>query len=421
MEIQWRAGVGAYQQPHARLPQLPQLRAHRTHAAHAQAAAEVAETPRVLDGAPHVRPQVGRRQGTRPPVVAPVRPLDGQTLHHRLDHRRHHPGLPVHQALDDVGVDGGAVAGGQVQVLDAVLARPDPHQQIVAVAHVPGDPQPAPAGLRRDGAQLRFREPGVDLEDPRSLCDGGARRAAGLLHGANVHGMGAAVVALDLPVRPVRDPAHAGDDARPRNPAAFDASLRGGEGVGIARQIHRGGDAAQQELAGGDGHDVGIVRAVRAVPVLIVGVAEDVQVHVDVDQPRHDGHPAGVDDLGAVGRRQRLPAAGRDDAVVVDQDDAAGQGRSPVAVDEQAADDGQGGGFGLRIPLAVERLRRRRRRAGQDRDEGREEGVTPGASGWDHTRPPESHRLNLAAGVRRRPVVTKAVGTQGTRPGSRVR
>ena len=80
-------------------------------------------------------------------------------------------------------------------------------------------------------------------------------------------------------------------------------------------------------------------------------------MHVDVDQPRHDGHPGGVEDFGAIGNRERLPAAGRHDAVAVDQDDAARQGRPFVPVDEQTADDGQRGALGLRVALAVERLR----------------------------------------------------------------
>ena len=61
-----------------------------------------------------------------------------------------------------------------------------------------------------------------------------------------------------------------------------------------------------------------VVRAMRAVPVLVVRVAEDVQVHVDVDEPGHDGHPGGVDDLCTVGDCQRFPATRRDDAVAVD-------------------------------------------------------------------------------------------------------
>ena len=340
----------------------------------------------------------GRRQGARPRVVAPVRPLDGQTLHHRLDHRRDDPGLPIHQTLDDVRMDGGAVAGGQVEVLDAVLARPDPHQQIVAVADVPGDPQPAPVRLRRNRPQLRLAEPGMDLDDPGALVDGGARRRAGLLDGADVDGVGAAVVALHLLVRPVGDPAHARDHAGARDLAAIDAPLRGDESVRVAREVDRRGHPAHDELAGGDRHHVRVVRPMGAVPVLVVRVSEDVQMHVDVDQSRQDGHPGGVDDLRAVGHGERLPTAGSHDAIAVDEDDPAGQGRPLVPVDQQPADDGQGGAFRLRIPFAVERLGQDRRRADEGQDDRREDIRAPGAPCCNHARPPQFHRRNLAGG-----------------------
>ena len=61
-----------------------------------------------------------------------------------------------------------------------------------AVAYVPGDPQAVPVRLGRDRPQLRFGEPRVYLDDPGPLGDGGAGCGAGLLHGADVDGVGIA-------------------------------------------------------------------------------------------------------------------------------------------------------------------------------------------------------------------------------------
>ena len=186
--------------------------------------------------------------------------------------------------------------------------------------------------------------------------------------------------------------------------------------------------AAHQELTGGHRHHLRVVRPMRAVPVLVVGVSEDVQVHVDVDQSRHDGHPGGIDDLGALGHVERRPGCRRPRCGCRPPGRSRRAGAVPSCPSmSRPPTMARVARFGLRIPLAVEHLRRRRRlrRRGSRTSaarrllhQGRRVGIMRdlrnlivGISAL------ESRRREFIAGR----VSRTAVGTRGTRWGSRAR
>ncbi len=108
-----------------------------------------------------------------------------------------------------------------------------------------------------------------------------------------------------------------------------------------------GGDPAHQQLLGRDGHDLVAEAAhVGRVPVLVVGVAQDHQVHVHVHEPGKDAHACGVHH-GRAGRDRDLRArADGHDALAGDENHAVVDGRPLVAVDDLAADESQGGFLG---------------------------------------------------------------------------
>ena len=176
------------------------------------------------------------------------------------------------------------------------------------------------------------------------------------------------MVALHLFVRPVRNPTETRHHAGAGNLAARDALLSGDEGFRLARQVRHGGYPAHEELPRRGLHDFRIAGAVGAVPVLVVRVAENIHVHVHVDESRHDGHSGGVEEPGAVGDLERIPASDGNDAITVHENDRSGQWRSLVSVDQHATHDGERRALRLRILFAVEWLRRRYCGAGERRE-----------------------------------------------------
>ena len=81
------------------------------------------------------------------------------------------------------------------------------------------------------------------------------------------------------------------------------------------------------------------LRRVGLVPVRVVAVAVDHQVHVHVPQAGQHAHAFGGDHLGAGRHRERARPADGGDALALDEDDAVADRAAAEAVDERAADE----------------------------------------------------------------------------------
>ena len=111
-------------------------------------------------------------------------------------------------------------------------------------------------------------------------------------------------------------------------------------------EVARARDAGAEQLLRRDGHDeIGVARAVQVVPPLVVAVAEDLEVHVHVDEARHDGHAVGVDRPHARGNGDGAGRTDGGDALARDEDHAVLDRRPAVAVEDAAAGDGERDGL----------------------------------------------------------------------------
>ena len=149
----------------------------------------------------------------------------------------------------------------------------------------------------------------------------------------------AAIVSRRLFLGPVLNPATADEEPWTWNLALCDAVAGRDRGLQLASGIARRRHPVGEQLGGGPLHHLGVVGAHHVVPRRVVPVAEDVEMHVQIDQPRHHGVAIGVDDLGA--RRHGEPAliAHRDDAVAVDEHDGVLARRPAKAIDQIPADN----------------------------------------------------------------------------------
>ncbi len=88
-------------------------------------------------------------------------------------------------------------------------------------------------------------------------------------------------------------------------------------------EIARAGHAGQQELLGRSGHDDSLeLGQIRLVPVRVVAVPVQHQMHVHVPQAGQHAHAFGGDHLGAARHRQRADGADRADPLALDEDHA---------------------------------------------------------------------------------------------------
>ena len=111
-------------------------------------------------------------------------------------------------------------------------------------------------------------------------------------------------------------------------------------GVERSAEIARAGDAGEQQLLRRGRKDHRLERRrIGLVPVVVVGVPDDLQVHVHVPQPGQHGHPFRGNHLGAGGHRERADLADGANAIAVDDDDAVLHRPAAVAVDQRAADE----------------------------------------------------------------------------------
>ena len=128
---------------------------------------------------------------------------------------------------------------------------------------------------------------------------------------------------------------------RTGNFAARDALLHRENVIQTRTKIARRGDTGHQQLPRCNRHHRRrVLRAVQIVPALVVAVAEDVEMHVHVDQAGHDGVPVGVDHRRASGHWQFADAPDAQDSVAGDENHAVLEHRTAVAIDDPSANDG---------------------------------------------------------------------------------
>ena len=140
------------------------------------------------------------------------------------------------------------------------------------------------------------------------------------------------------------------EEARARDLAPLDAPPDLHAVLERCAEIAGEGHAGPEQLPRGGGHDlVAEAGAVRGVPVLVVAVTQDHEVHVHVGEPGKNGHAACVDLRHA--RRDgdlAAPSHGRD-AVSGDEDDSVVDRAALVSVYDAAPHEREGyaGGVGL--------------------------------------------------------------------------
>jgi len=130
------------------------------------------------------------------------------------------------------------------------------------------------------------------------------------------------------------------EEARARDLPLVDAIADFEDVVQLRAEIARERHSALEELLGRGGHDLPAeAGAVCRVPVLVVSVADDHQVHVHVGEPGQNAHPARVDGRRPIGHRDGRTRTDRDDPLARDQHDAVVDRRALVAVDDPSADE----------------------------------------------------------------------------------
>jgi hypothetical protein len=239
-------------------------------------------------------------------------------------------------------------------VFDGVLARLDPGDRVLDPFHVAGD-QAFRVRLFGDRLHLVALQPRVGFQHVSSSRDVRLRRRARVLNRVDVDRLVSAVPRRDVAVRVVRDEAERALEAHARLGAALELLLVGHQVFGLSAKIQRRCHAAEEHVARRDRVDVLDAVAVSLVPILVVGVSNRVHVDVGVDEARHHGHAARVDDPRPGRDRERVLRADSDDAIAVDQDERMWHGWPLVPVDEHAADESQRrlGRLGILVAAAV--------------------------------------------------------------------
>ena len=104
-------------------------------------------------------------------------------------------------------------------------------------------------------------------------------------------------------------------------------------------EIARARHAGQQQLFGRRRHDDGTeLIGVGLVPVRVVAVPAQHEVHVHIPEAGQHAHAVGGDHLCAGRHRKRIDGADGGDPLTFDEDDAVADRPSAVAIDQRAAD-----------------------------------------------------------------------------------
>ena len=133
----------------------------------------------------------------------------------------------------------------------------------------------------------------------------------------------------------------AGDEqARPGNLAVCDPLFDRDRIVEGCAEVARGSDTREQQLLGRGRHDLRFETVdVVLVPVLVIRVAVQHQVHVHVPEAGEHRHALGRDHFIPGGYLQRVDCADGNDGVALDEDHAVRDRIAEQAVDEPAADE----------------------------------------------------------------------------------
>ena len=259
-----------------------------------------------------------------------VEPLDGRRPEQRA-------GRHVACTLAQCGNHVGRILGGcrQTGVFEAVHAGLQATADLLRPVRVRNDRKPVLVRLVDDRRQFGVAH--AVLVDQlhhvhAGLCDTFDFRAR---IGGRIH---APAELLGAGIGFFLDEGSGHEQGRPGDAAAVDRIAHGDAVLQRTAQVARTRHAGQQQLLRRRRHDhVPELGRVGLVPVVVVGVPIDHQVHVHVPQAGQHRHAFGRDDRRVRGHGQRLHRAYRNDALAFDQDDAVADRIAERAVDQGAA------------------------------------------------------------------------------------